>query len=76
MPVREDGEWLGPDGIVISKEGNLYVAQYGAGKVFELNPKGHLIRSIPAGHQGCTNLIFGGKDERTMFITGAIGEIM
>jgi len=76
LPVQEDGKWSGPDGILVNDDGKLYVAQFGAGKVFELNPKGHLVRSLPAGHRGCTNIMFGGENGNILYITGAPGEIM
>lgn len=77
VPVLEDGAWSGPDGIEINKKnGNLYIAQYSAGRVYEFNFEGHFIRSIPAGQKRCSNIAFGNNDENVIYVTGSPGEIM
>jgi len=63
----------GPDGMVMDVKGNLYVAHWGAGTVYVIEPKkGQVIEKIvipdPDG-QFTTNVGFGGPDNRTLFIT-------
>ena len=76
VPVLEDGTWSGPDGIEINKDnGKLYVTQFGAGKVYEFNPDGHFIRSIPVGQKNCSNIAFSKEDNNMIFVTGSPGEL-
>lgn len=76
IPVLEDGSWSGPDGIEINKHtGKLYVTQYAAGKIYEFNPQGHYIRSIPAGQKNCSNLTFSREDDHIIFVTGSPGKL-
>ncbi len=63
----------GPDGMVMDVKGNLYVAHWGAGKVYVIEPqKGQIIEEIaipdPEGVY-TTNVGFGGPKNTTLFIT-------
>ncbi|GAA2858005.1 gluconolactonase [Aminobacter niigataensis] len=60
----------GPDGIAIDEDGNLYVCHPGLGSVWVFDRFGEPIYRIksPAG-RSTTNLAFGGKDRKTLFIT-------
>ncbi|MFC1561204.1 SMP-30/gluconolactonase/LRE family protein [Candidatus Latescibacterota bacterium] len=63
----------GPDGMAMDVKGNLYVAHWGAGKVYVVEPqKGQIIDEIeipdPEG-VFTTNVAFGGPDNKTLFIT-------
>jgi gluconolactonase len=58
-----------PDGIAFDKQGNLYVAHFGGGAVYQFNPQGHLLRKIPMPGAKPTNLAFGGKHLKTLYIT-------
>ena len=51
------------------KQGNLYIARYGSGQVAVVSPTGALIKTITLKGQYPTNVAFGGKDGRTLYIT-------
>jgi gluconolactonase len=60
----------GPDGMAVDAAGNLLVAHAGAGFVWKFSPLGIPILRIDscAGHM-TTNVAFGGKDNKQLFIT-------
>jgi gluconolactonase len=58
-----------PDGIAFDKQGNLYVAHFGGGAVYQFNPQGKLLRKIPMPGAKPTNLAFGGDELKTLYIT-------
>lgn len=60
---------FGFDGMKCDKEGNLYVARYGKGTIAVMNPAGELIREVALTGKRCSNLVFGGKDGKTVFVT-------
>lgn len=60
---------FGFDGMKCDKEGNLYVARYGKGVIAVLNPAGELIREVELTGKKCSNLVFGGADGKTVFVT-------
>jgi gluconolactonase len=62
-------EDFGLDGMKCDKLGNLYIMRWGKGTVVVLSPEAKFIREIPLKGKNCSNLVFGGKDGRTMFIT-------
>lgn len=64
------GGW-GPDGMAFDAMGNLYVAHYGGGAVLLLNPKGELLERIPLEGMHPTNVAFGDRDRRALFVTEA-----
>ncbi|MFT5756715.1 MAG: gluconolactonase [Alteromonadaceae bacterium] len=59
----------GMDGMRTDLEGNLYIARYGAGVVAMVSAQGKLIREIKLKGQFPTNVAFGGKDNKTIFVT-------
>lgn len=59
----------GMDGMRTDKQGNLYIARYGAGVVAVLSPAGKLIKTIQLKGQHPTNVAFGGKDGKQVFVT-------
>lgn len=59
----------GLDGMRTDKHGNLYVARYGAGEVAVIAPNGKLLKAIKLTGKHPTNVAFGGKDGKQMFIT-------
>ncbi|MBC3765711.1 SMP-30/gluconolactonase/LRE family protein [Neptunicella marina] len=59
----------GMDGMRTDEIGNLYIARYGAGLVVVLSPKGELIEQIKLTGQHPTNVAFGGKDGKQVFVT-------
>lgn len=60
---------FGLDGMRCDIQGNLYVARYGKGVVAVLSPAGELLSEIPLKGEKPTNVAFGGKDGKTLFIT-------
>jgi gluconolactonase len=60
---------FGFDGMKCDEKGNLYVARYGKGAIAVLSPSGQLVREILLKGKNCSNLVFGGKDGRTVFVT-------
>ncbi|MCF6441936.1 SMP-30/gluconolactonase/LRE family protein [Pseudoalteromonas luteoviolacea] len=59
----------GLDGMRTDERGNLYVARYGAGEVAILSPKGELLRTVKLKGKYPTNVAFGGKSGRQVFVT-------
>lgn len=59
----------GFDGMKCDKVGNLYVARWGKGVIAVLSPKGKLIQEIPLKGKQCSNLVFGDKDGKTVYVT-------
>lgn len=60
---------FGFDGMKCDKAGNLYVARWGKGTIVVLSPAGKEIREIPLTGKHCSNLTFGGKDGKTVYVT-------
>jgi gluconolactonase len=60
-----------PDGIGFDQAGNLYVATVGPGLVTVIAPDGKITRTITLPGSDVTNLDFGGKDYKTLYITEA-----
>lgn len=60
----------GPDGLAIDQAGNLFVAHAGFGAVWMYSPKGvPLLRIDSCMEAMTTNIAFGGKDNRDLYIT-------
>lgn len=62
-------EDFGLDGMRCDVEGNLYVARYGKGVVAVVSSTGKLIKELKLKGQKPTNVAFGGKDGKTLYIT-------
>ena len=60
------------DGMTIDDNGNVYVTNTEGVTVF--NKKGEQIEQIPTGERWTANVVFGGKDRNTLFIT-AMGSV-
>lgn len=60
---------FGMDGMRCDAEGNLYIARYGAGIVAVVSPSGELIRKVALTGQHPTNVAFGGKNGKQVFVT-------
>ncbi len=58
-----------PDGINFDSHGNLYVAHFGTGKLFVISPAGEIIQEIATPGERPTNVEFGGKKKRTLYLT-------
>lgn len=59
----------GFDGMKCDKAGNLYVCRHGKGVIAVLSPEGKLIREIRLKGKLCSNLVFGGRDKKTVYVT-------
>lgn len=59
----------GLDGMKCDREGSLYVTRHGKGTIVVLSPKGDVIREIRLKGMQPSNLVFGGEDGRTVFVT-------
>jgi gluconolactonase len=59
----------GLDGIKCDRDGSLYVTRHGKGVVAMLSPGGELLREIGVKGKSVSNLVFGGPDGRTAFVT-------
>jgi gluconolactonase len=59
----------GFDGMKCDKEGNLYAARYGKGTIAVLSPAGEIIREVQLKGKNCSNLVFGGEDNKIIFVT-------
>lgn len=59
----------GLDGMRVDTNGNLFVARYGAGTVAVLTKQGELVREIELNGDFPTNVAFGGKDGKTVYVT-------
>lgn len=62
-----------PDGMDVDEQGNLYVAYFGGGKIFVISPEGELLDSLKTPGSRPSNIEFGGKDMRTLFISECEG---
>ncbi len=62
---------LNPDGAVADKDGAVWIAQWGAGRVAAYAPDGTFLRAVdvPGVHATCP--AFGGADFRTLYVTSA-----
>ncbi len=59
----------GFDGMRCDVEGNLYVTRYGKGTVAIVSPEGKVLRDVEVLGKRPSNLCFGGKDGRTVYVT-------
>jgi sugar lactone lactonase YvrE len=60
---------ISPDGMTLDEQGNLYLSR---GVVHVFSPEGKKITTIEV-PEAPTNICFGGKDRRTLFITARKG---
>lgn len=59
----------GLDGIKCDTAGRLYATRYGKGTIVVLSPAGEPVREIELPGKNVSNLVFGGPDGRTAFVT-------
>jgi len=70
-PFRNrDPEYTGPDGIEISKNGTIYIAEYARGRIYVYNATGTYLKSLHTGLPFVTNMALN-KNESSLVITGA-----
>jgi gluconolactonase len=60
---------FGLDGMKCDSKGNLYVARYGKGAIAVFNSLGKQLQEIQLKGKDVSNIVFGGKDYRTCFVT-------
>jgi sugar lactone lactonase YvrE len=60
---------FGLDGMKCDNQGNLYITRWGKGTIVVLSPEGKFIREIPLKGKKTSNLVFGGKKGKTIFVT-------
>lgn len=60
---------FGFDGMACDSKGNLYVTRYGKGAIAIVSPQGKVIREVPLKGKRCSNLVFGGKKGKTVYVT-------
>ena len=60
---------FGMDGMRCDVRGNLYITRYGKGTVVKVSPAGKVLQEVTLIGKAPTNLAFGGKDGRTMYVT-------
>ncbi|MEM8824807.1 MAG: SMP-30/gluconolactonase/LRE family protein [Pseudomonadota bacterium] len=65
------GMGLNPDGAVCDAAGNIWIAQWGVGRVACHGPDGKFRRAVLCGAAQTSCPAFGGADLRTMFVTSA-----
>ena len=59
----------GFDGMRADVDGNLYISRHGKGTVVKLSPQGEVLKEIDVLGSKPSNLCFGGKDGRTVYVT-------
>lgn len=62
-------EDFGFDGMRCDVDGNLYITRHGKGTVVKLSPAGEVLREVEVLGTKPSNLCFGGKDGRTVYVT-------
>lgn len=62
---------FGFDGMRCDVDGNLYVTRHGKGTVIVMTPRGEVLREIGVLGANPSNLTFGGRDRRTVYVTEA-----
>ncbi len=60
---------FGFDGMACDNKGNLYVTRHGKGAIAILSPQGKFLREVPLKGKSCSNLVFGGKNGKTVYVT-------
>lgn len=60
---------FGMDGMRCDTKGNLYIARFGKGTAVKVSPDGKVLREIALIGERPTNVAFGGKDGRTLYVT-------
>ena len=60
---------FGSDGMRCDIKGNIYLARFGKGTVVKISPNGKILKEISLSGTKPTNVAFGGKDGRTVYVT-------
>ena len=62
--------YTGPDGLKVDSKGNVYICQYGGGRVLVTDHDGNLIRTIEVPARYVTNVNFGATED-IVYVTAA-----
>jgi gluconolactonase len=68
----DPAELKGPDGMKFGANGHLYVAVFGQGDITVLGRDGQVVRRIPTTGAMPTNLAFGAKGEKKIYVTEVV----
>jgi gluconolactonase len=60
---------FGMDGMKCDRDGNLYICRHGKGTVVILSPAGKLLQEVALKGKKVSNIVFGGKDGKTCYVT-------
>jgi len=60
---------FGMDGMKCDLKGNLYITRHGKGTIAIVSPNGKLIREVKMKGKKTSNIIFGGADGKTCYVT-------
>ncbi len=60
---------FGLDGMRCDQRGNLHITRYGAGEIAVVSPVGEVIQTVLLKGKKPSNVAFGGKDGRTVYVT-------
>jgi gluconolactonase len=58
-----------PDGMKIDEKGNLWVAVHSLGEIWRISPEGVRLGTVKLPARFVTNLVFGGPDRKTIYVT-------
>jgi sugar lactone lactonase YvrE len=67
--------WVGPDGLLMDKKDNLYIAEYGAGRLLIVDSTGRLQKTLYFPEKFITAARFGSTEQR-MFVTAPSNNTM
>ena len=69
MPVpAQPSIWMGPDGIKVDSQGNIFAAYYMGGHVVKMSSEGEFLQRYAIPGIGVTNLTFY-PDDNSMYVT-------
>jgi sugar lactone lactonase YvrE len=66
---------VGPDGLAVDRQGNLFVAEYGAGRFLVIDPGGALLGTVAVPEPYITGLALS-PDEERIFVTAPISRMI
>jgi gluconolactonase len=74
--MEPERSWeIGPDGLAVDRQGNLFVAEYGAGRFLVIDPGGSLLKAVTVPEPYITGVALSPDDER-IFITAPISRMI
>ena len=68
---RPEYALAGPDGLLLTADGHVVVAEYGAGRIHFISRAGRLLRTVPVPMPFVTNLLLHPTQPRTLVVVGA-----